>query len=583
VSPTLQPGQVFAGYRIEGVAGRGGMGIVYRARQIMLDRIVALKLIAPEMAADEDFRARLERESKVLASIDHPNVITIYEAGEVDGELFMSMRYVEGLDLRSLIAAEGALAPERAARIVAQVAAGLDAAHARGLVHRDVKPANVLIEHGNDSEQVYLSDFGLTNQMSLTSAAPHSGWLGTLDYVAPEQIEARRVDARSDVYALGCVLFQALTGRVPYVRESDAAKLHAHLSGVPPSARELRPELPVELDRVIARAMSKNPELRYPSAGDLGRAAIAAAGGEPITVPERSVATSASAPPTGGRLLGRRRRLIAAAGVAATLLVAAGAAALSGRDHARRTPSADLTTTTIGTNPVSAPNDAATPATTTRDDDAAGAGRTKQAKKAQQGTSGEVRTPPSASSAQQAHRRPAHRLRPAPATKTTPPATKTTPPSVVPPPVTPPPPPPPSVVPSRWSTPTQPDDRFHCGADKTTTSANGSATFQECVIVYRANNGTTYYQSLLSAYYTPTNPSGSAEAFHGTSKSTFDGQPSQSVDCGTATFSAGQRQYCFTATVPAPAHGHGLSATGTLEAGGTANSSGSVSSPTIVS
>ncbi|MDQ4048269.1 MAG: serine/threonine protein kinase, partial [Actinomycetota bacterium] len=275
----LHPGQTIAGYRIEAVAGRGGMGIVYRATTVKRGRTVALKLIAPDLAADEGFRERLRRESKLLASIDHPNVIAFYEAGEVDGQLFISMRYVDGMDLRWLIGEQRRLAPERAARIVAQVAAGLDAAHARGLVHRDVKPANVLIERRDGSERAYLSDFGLTKEVNLSTAITRSGrWVGTLDYVAPEQIEGRRVDARADVYALGCVLFQTLTGRVPYVRESDAAKLWAHLHDTPPSVCQLRSELPPEMDGAIARAMAKDPAQRYLSAGDLGRAAIAAAG-----------------------------------------------------------------------------------------------------------------------------------------------------------------------------------------------------------------------------------------------------------------------------------------------------------------
>jgi serine/threonine protein kinase len=292
----LHIGQIFSGYLIEAVAGRGGMGVVYRATQIGLGRTVALKLIAPEVAADEDFRERLQRESRLLASVDHPNVITVYEAGEADGQLFMSMRHVEGMDLRSLLAAQGPLAPERAARIVAQVGAGLDAAHANGLVHRDVKPANVLIEQVGSADRAYLSDFGLTKKANLASAITRSGhWVGTLDYAAPEQIEGRPVDARTDVYALGCVLFEALTGRAPYVRDSDAAKLWAHLHEPPPSARALRPRLPAELDQVIARAMAKEPARRYPSTGALGRAAIAAAGGELITDLGHSVAVGPAA------------------------------------------------------------------------------------------------------------------------------------------------------------------------------------------------------------------------------------------------------------------------------------------------
>jgi serine/threonine protein kinase len=323
----LHIGQIFSGYLIEAVAGRGGMGVVYRATQIGLDRTVALKLITPAVAADEDFRERLQRESQLLASVDHPNVITVYEAGEADGQLFMSMRYVEGMDLRSLLAAQGPLAPEQAARIVAQVGAGLDAAHANGLVHRDVKPANVLIERAGSADRAYLSDFGLTKKANLASAITGSGqWVGTLDYAAPEQIEGRPVDARTDVYALGCVLFETLTGRAPYVRDSDAAKLWAHMHEPPPSARALRPRVPAELDQVIACAMAKEPAHRYPSAGALGRAAIAAAGGELITDLGHSVAVgpaaaSDAATVTGPAFRGERRAV--SAGVVAVL--AAGA------------------------------------------------------------------------------------------------------------------------------------------------------------------------------------------------------------------------------------------------------------------
>jgi serine/threonine protein kinase len=323
----LHIGQIFSGYLIEAVAGRGGMGVVYRATQIGLGRTVALKLITPAVAADEDFRERLQRESQLLASVDHPNVITVYEAGEADGQLFMSMRYVEGMDLRSLLAAQGPLAPEQAARIVAQVGAGLDAAHANGLVHRDVKPANVLIEQAGSADRAYLSDFGLTKKANLASAITGSGqWVGTLDYAAPEQIEGRPVDARTDVYALGCVLFETLTGRAPYVRDSDAAKLWAHMHEPPPSARALRPGLPAELDQVIACAMAKEPARRYPSAGALGRAAIAAAGGELITDLGHSVAVGPAAASGAASVtalaFGGERRAVAA-GVVAVL--AAGA------------------------------------------------------------------------------------------------------------------------------------------------------------------------------------------------------------------------------------------------------------------
>src|SRR5215217_4957258 len=222
----LQPGDVFAGHRIEGLAGRGGMGVVYRATELTLDRVVALKLIAPALAGDPDFRARFLRESRAAASIEHPNVLPIYYAGELDDELYIVMRYVDGQDLRTLVRASGRLDAGRVAAIVAQVGAALDAAHARGLVHRDVKPANVLLAA---DDHAYLTDFGLAKHMESTAAlSKPGGWVGTLGYVAPEQIRGERVDARTDVYALGCVLYFMLTARVPCERETDHAKLWAH-------------------------------------------------------------------------------------------------------------------------------------------------------------------------------------------------------------------------------------------------------------------------------------------------------------------------------------------------------------------
>ena len=292
-------GTVLGGYRIEAGIGRGGMGVVYRAEQVRLQRQVAIKLIAPELSEDPAFRERFERESRLAASIDHPNVVPVHEAGEADGVLFISMRYVDGTDLRSLLATEGRLEPGRVAEIVAQVAAALDAAHARGLVHRDVKPANVLLASAGGREYAYLTDFGLTKHTSSLGGLTKTGeWVGTLDYVAPEQIQGGGLDARTDVYALGCVLHQALTGQVPYVRDSDVAKMYAHLNEPPPSARAVVPGLPPELDEVIARAMAKDPEERYPSAGDLGRAAHAAAQRLVPAEPERSVARGEAAPTT---------------------------------------------------------------------------------------------------------------------------------------------------------------------------------------------------------------------------------------------------------------------------------------------
>ena len=290
----LQEGDEFAGHRVLGVAGRGGMGVVFRAIQLDLERIVALKLIAPQLAGDPAFRERFVRESRAAASIDHPNVIPIYYTGEESGRLYIAMRYVDGSDLRTLVRAETRLSPDRAARIVAQVGGALDAAHARGIVHRDIKPANILLGTG---EHAYLTDFGLTKKVtSHTASTRDGGWVGTLGYVAPEQIRGERLDARADVYALGCVLYHAITGAPPYQRESDEATLWAHLHDDPPSVGERAPGIPARFEAVLQRAMAKNPDDRFPSAGDLGRAALAAAGAAADTGPERLVATGDAAP-----------------------------------------------------------------------------------------------------------------------------------------------------------------------------------------------------------------------------------------------------------------------------------------------
>ena len=293
--PELHEGDEFAGHRILGIAGRGGMGVVYRALQLDLDRPVALKLIAPQLAEDPDFRERFVRESRAAASIDHPNVIPIYYTGEsAEGALYIAMRYVEGSDLRTLVRAEQRLQPARAANIVSQVASALDAAHARGIVHRDVKPANVLL---GANDHAYLTDFGLTKRVtSHTGSTRDGGWVGTLGYVAPEQIRGERLDARADVYALGCVLYHSLAGVPPYQRESDEATLWAHLNDDPPSLHDRVPDVPASFDAVVARAMAKDPDDRYPSAGDLGRAALAAAGRPVAQGPERLVAVGEAAP-----------------------------------------------------------------------------------------------------------------------------------------------------------------------------------------------------------------------------------------------------------------------------------------------
>lgn len=286
-------GSEVAGYRLEEVIGRGGMGVVYRAEQIELGRHVAVKLIRPELGEDKEFRERFERESRLAASIEHPNVIPVYQAGSADGHLYIAMRFIEGTDLRELLQTEGRLTVERTTRIVTQIAAALDAAHAKGLVHRDVKPANVLLD---TSENTYLTDFGLTKAVSSNTVATHTGqWLGSIDYAAPEQIEGRSIDARTDVYALGCVLFQLLTNALPYERDSDMAKMWAKVNETPRLPTEALANLAPAFDAVIARALSYDPESRYPSAGDLARAVRAAAKGKSLDEPGQSVAVGEAA------------------------------------------------------------------------------------------------------------------------------------------------------------------------------------------------------------------------------------------------------------------------------------------------
>ena len=277
----LEPGTALGGYRIEGIAGRGGMGVVYRARQLRPDRVVALKVINPDLAADATFRARFELEANIAASIEHPNVLPIYEFGEESGLLYLTMRWVEGTDMRELLMRDGALEPVRATRIVEQVADALDAAHASGLVHRDVKPGNILHVERGGREHAFLTDFGLTKRTSGDTAGQTltqaGSWVGTLDYVAPEQIQGQAIDARADVYSLGCVLFQALSGRVPFERESDVSKIYAHISEPPPDLAHVVQGVSPTLSGVVQKAMAKKPDDRFASAGDFGRAAVAAA------------------------------------------------------------------------------------------------------------------------------------------------------------------------------------------------------------------------------------------------------------------------------------------------------------------
>jgi hypothetical protein len=270
---------VIAGYRLEERIGRGGMGVVYRAEHINLRRRAAVKIIAPDLAESEGFRDRFTREARIAAALQHPNIVTVYDAGEVDGLLYLAMQYIEGSDLAAMLRSERLLRPYRAVDVCGQVASALDAAHAMGLIHRDVKPANVLIE----GRTAFLTDFGLTKRIegSHTQLTHAGDVVGTIHYVAPEQIEGGSVDARTDVYSLGCLVYHCLTGQVPYPRETDVAVIYAHLSEAPPRITALRPELPEGLDAVIAKALDKSPDRRFPSCGDLisaARAVINAAG-----------------------------------------------------------------------------------------------------------------------------------------------------------------------------------------------------------------------------------------------------------------------------------------------------------------
>jgi serine/threonine-protein kinase len=283
-------GDAFGRYRLDREIGRGGMGVVFLAQDMQLDRPVALKVISPDVGEDEQFRTRFAREMRIAAQLEHPNIVPVHEAGEIDGLLFIAMRYVNGEDLRSLLSRHRALELARAATLAVQLGAALDGAHARGLVHRDVKPANILIGGTPDGPHVYLSDFGLAREAASDSGLTNTGqWMGTIDYVAPEQLDGGVVSARTDIYAMGCVLFEMVTGGVPFTG-TIARKLYAHTHEKLPSVGAAGGRFVGPLDDVLSRASAKNPDERYASAGDLGRAFAAATHGEGL-LQERSVAT----------------------------------------------------------------------------------------------------------------------------------------------------------------------------------------------------------------------------------------------------------------------------------------------------
>jgi YVTN family beta-propeller protein len=330
-------GTEVGGYRIEALIGRGGMGAVYLAEQQFPKRKVALKVLSPDLAEDEGFRERFVHESNVAASIDHPNIIPIHAAGEAGGRLYLAMRYVRGTDLRTLISKEGPLGLEQTASIVGAVAGALDEAHAEGLVHRDVKPANILIASGRGPESsghVYLSDFGLTKRVISTSGLTKTGqFMGTVGYVSPEQIRGDPVDGLADVYSLGCVAYECLSGEPVFPRDEEVAVMFAHLQDPPPSVASRRPELPAGIDSVIARAMAKSPTDRYQTCGEFAKALgrVGQAPAEP-------------APPTGGT---RRTRLVAAGAVLAAVAVAIVAVVLVLSGHGGTPKAAPSPSTTV--------------------------------------------------------------------------------------------------------------------------------------------------------------------------------------------------------------------------------------------
>jgi serine/threonine protein kinase len=319
-------GTELGGYRLGEPLGSGGTSVVYRAEHVRLGRQAALKLLAAGVGKT-DFRDRFLRESQVAAALDHPSIVPVYDAGEADdGLLYIAMACIEGSDLKTLLASEGKLPLRRALRIVGQIGSALDAAHARGLVHRDVKPANILV---GDGDRAYLSDFGVAKELTSNGTTRTGSFVGTIDYSAPEQIEGRTVDGRTDVYALACVLYECLTGAPPFDKPSEVAVLNAHLHSPPPKLSRAAPELPPALEAVIEKALAKSPLDRYPTCGEFITAARAAAA-------ERRV---------------DRRRLA----VSLTLLVVAatlgGAATLGFRALVAGSDAPRVVTTTLGSSP----------------------------------------------------------------------------------------------------------------------------------------------------------------------------------------------------------------------------------------
>jgi serine/threonine protein kinase len=330
----LPPGTELAGYRIERFIARGGMGAVYEAVQLSLDRRVALKFVSPVLATDERFHERFRREARSAAAIDHPNILPVYEAAELeDGRLFLAMKLVNGPDLRSLLKERGPLDAAEAVAILLQIGGALDAAHEQGLVHRDVKPANVMLEMRDDTWHAYLTDFGLAKPDEKGSEHTATGeLLGTVDYMAPEQINGQPLDGRADVYSFGCMVYRCLTDELPFPRDSRTATLMAHTNAQVPLPSAAVAGLPAPLDVVVRRAMEKDPDKRARSAGALMRWAAAqihdGAGAEPTVtedspteeVPVRAARTPrAAAPPPPPPPAPRRMSLATASALSVAL------------------------------------------------------------------------------------------------------------------------------------------------------------------------------------------------------------------------------------------------------------------------
>jgi serine/threonine protein kinase len=293
----LERGSVVGGYRVDSVISQGGMGVVYRVTNVALHKVYALKTLTPDLTDDPQFRDRFRREMRIAASIEHPNVVGIHYAGEHEGRLFLVMDFIVGDDLRHLLQELGALEPDRAVDLLVQFASALDAAHAKGLVHRDVKPANMLVTVRDGQEHGYLTDFGIAKRSDNIGALTATGAVvGTVHYMAPEQVTGDHMDARTDVYALGCVFFQMLTGKVPYDRENSIATLFAHVHDPPPALPDQLADLYPTFGAVIEKAMAKKPEDRHLSAGDFARDAACALEGIRYAGPATVVATGDAKP-----------------------------------------------------------------------------------------------------------------------------------------------------------------------------------------------------------------------------------------------------------------------------------------------